>query len=206
MTYISKLFLCFIIFSFIGWGLEVLYGLAVLKRFVNRGFLIGPLCPLYGCGCTLLYLLLRSLSEKPILLSIASILLCSILEYTASFVLEKIFKTRWWDYTDMKFNINGRICLELAVPFGILGLLVVYVLYPYSLKILDLLPVYFIYSSSVILFFLFLCDVCISCNVVKKFKGLTKVPKDTTEEMRKFISETLMKKISFLNKEKKSSR
>lgn len=194
MLYLSKLFLCFIIFSFLGWFLEVLYGGVVLKRFVNRGFLIGPLCPLYGVGCVLLYTLLQKYENDPIMLALASMAICSILEYAASYIMEKIFKTRWWDYKNMKFNINGRICLEMIVPFGILGLIVVYLLFPFALKLLNMLSATAIYILASVLLVLFLIDLIISCKVIMKFKSITKlVPKDMTEEITKFAAATLSK-------------
>lgn len=194
MLYISELFLCFIIFSFLGWCLEVLYGLYELKRFVNRGFLIGPLCPLYGTGCVLLYSLLRGYANDPIMLFLASMAICSILEYVASYLMEKIFKTRWWDYSNMKYNINGRICLEMIIPFGLLGLLVVYFLFPLALDLLSKLPSLAIYISAGILLVAFLVDVSVSYNIIMKFtKVALKVPKDMTEEITKFVRNTLAK-------------
>lgn len=201
LLYIAKLFLCFIFFSFAGWCLEVLFGLAVLKRFVNRGFLMGPLCPLYGAGCVLLYVLLGGLAKNGLILFILSMLICSALEYAASYILEKIFKTRWWDYNNMKFNINGRICLELIIPFGILGLFVVYLLFPFSLKILDMVNPFIIYIVSIILLIIFMVDVVKSTNFIKKFKTDPKNLRDTTEELRKFIRKTLRAK--HLKKQKK---
>lgn len=194
MLYISKLFLCFIIFSFLGWCLEVAFGVVTLKRFVNRGFLVGPLCPLYGVGCVLLYLLLSRYAGDPIILALASMTLCSILEYVASYLMEKIFKTRWWDYNNMKYNINGRICLEMAVPFGILGLGVVYVLFPAALHILDLLPNLAIYISTGLALALFLVDLAVSFKVIMKFTdAIGHVPKDMTEEITRFVRDTLSK-------------
>lgn len=194
MSYISELFLCFIIFSFLGWCLEVAFGIVTLKRFVNRGFLVGPLCPLYGIGCVLLYLLLSQYADDPIILALASMTLCSVLEYVASYIMEKIFKTRWWDYTDMKYNINGRICLEMAVPFGILGLGVVYVLFPAALHILELLPSLAIYICAGVLLLLFLVDLAVSFKVIMKFtEAVGHVPKDMTEEITKFVNDTLSK-------------
>ena len=194
MMYISKLFLCFIIFSFLGWCLEVLYGRVVLKRFVNRGFLVGPLCPLYGTGCVLLNLLLKGYKEDPIMLMLASMAVCSILEYITSFLMEKIFKTRWWDYSNMKYNINGRICLEMIIPFGILGLLVVKFLYPTAMMFLDKIPNTFIYLITGILLLILLIDLCVSFHVIMRFTNVAlKVPKDMTEEITKFVKETVSK-------------
>ncbi len=194
MLYICKLFLCFMLFSFLGWCLEVLYGLFELKRFVNRGFLIGPFCPIYGIGCVLLYLLLQGYADDPIVLALLAMVICSILEYLASYLMEKIFKTRWWDYSNMKFNINGRICLEMIVPFGILGLLVVYILFPNAMNLLNLLPNLAIYISSGVLLVLFITDLAVSFKIIMKFtKVALKVPKDMTEEITKFVTNTLSK-------------
>ncbi len=182
------------LFSFLGWCLEVLYGLFELKKFVNRGFLIGPFCPIYGIGCVLLYLLLQGYADDPIVLALLAMIICSILEYLASYLMEKIFKTRWWDYSNMKFNINGRICLEMIVPFGILGLLVVYILFPNAMNLLNLLPNLAIYISSGVLLVLFITDLAVSFKIIMKFtKVALKVPKDMTEEITKFVTNTLSK-------------
>jgi len=194
MLFICELIICFFIFSFLGWCLEVVYTRFILKRFVNRGFLIGPLCPIYGCGCVLLFLLLKKYQDDPIMLFLAAMTICSLLEYFASYIMEKIFKTRWWDYSEKKFNIAGRICLEMAVPFGMLGMLVVYVLFPFTLDVLSNLSNIYIYIISGILLILFTIDLCISFNIVMKFtKVALSVPKDMTEEITKFVNETLKK-------------
>ncbi len=196
MLYICKMFLCFILFSCLGWCLEVLYGLLKCKRFVNRGFLIGPLCPIYGVGCVLLYLLLSKYASDPIVLFILAMVICSILEYLVSYLMEKIFKTRWWDYSMRKFNINGRICLETIIPFGILGLLVVYILFPNAMNLLSMLPPLAIYISSGIILLLFIIDLTVSFNIIMKFKeSALRVPKDMTEEITKFVKNTLSKRI-----------
>lgn len=164
------------------------------KKIVNRGFLIGPLCPIYGTGCILLYLLLRQYVNDPIILFVMAMVVCSILEYVASYLMEKIFKARWWDYTDFKFNINGRICLEMAIPFGLLGLLVLYILFPATLNLLDRLPNQAIYIMAGILATIFLVDLLISFKVIMKFtETALSVPKDMTEEITKFVKKTLSK-------------
>ena len=122
-------FLFFIIYSFLGWLLEVTVKLVEDQRFINRGFLIGPVCPIYGFGALLLQLLLNKYINDPWTLFIMIILTCSVLEYSTSYILEKLFHTRWWDYSRKKFNINGRICLETMIPFGIFGLIIMYILF-----------------------------------------------------------------------------
>ncbi len=109
---IQVLFLLFSIYSFLGWLMEVVNTLRVEKKFVNRGFLVGPFCPIYGFGVLLMTIMLKKYQNDIVATFIFSILICGILEYFTSFFLEKIFHARWWDYSNRKFNINGRICLE----------------------------------------------------------------------------------------------
>ena len=108
--------------------------------------------------------------------------------------MEKIFKTRWWDYSEKKYNINGRICLEMAIPFGILGLGVVYLLFPATLKILSFLPDMAIYIIAGILLLAFLLDLVVSFKVILKFtSAIEHIPKDMSEEITKFVKDTLVK-------------
>src|SRR5699024_6506637 len=104
--------LFFFVYSFLGWCLEVICILITEKRFINRGILIGPICPIYGYGVLIMALFFRKYLNDPITLFILIIVSCSILEYFTSYFLEKVYHTRWWDYSTKKFNINGRICLE----------------------------------------------------------------------------------------------
>ena len=133
-------FLLFLIYSFVGWCMEVGLKLVERKKFVNRGFLLGPYCPIYGYGAILITLLLNDFKSKPVILFLMAILICGILEYLTSFFMEKIFHLRWWDYSKKKFNINGRICLDTIVPFGILGTVIMYVTNPFFLDKIYIIP------------------------------------------------------------------
>ena len=181
-------FLLFIIYSFIGWLLELAFSYIQLKKVVNRGFLIGPYCPIYGAGCLLLIILLSDYADNILVLFALSIIVCSLLEYFTSLIMEKIFNLRWWDYSNMKFNINGRICLETMVPFGVIGVLVVKYLNPWLLSIINLVDSQTITIVVIILMSLFIIDVLVSCNVVFNLKNVTRnVTKDSTEEIKKAI-------------------
>ena len=127
---IEIVFLLFVIYSIIGWIVETFHCFFLTKKFVNRGFLIGPYCPIYGIGCICIIELLRKYLGDPLVLFILSALICSIDEYVISYIMEKLFKNRWWDYSDKKFNINGRICLQNSIIFGFLAFLVVYIVNP----------------------------------------------------------------------------
>ena len=113
-------FLLFLTYSVAGWCMEVVGKLIEKKKFINRGFLIGPYCPIYGTGAILITFLLKKYVPDPFALFVMAILVCGTLEYLTSYVMEKIYHARWWDYSQRKFNINGRVCLNTIIPFGLL--------------------------------------------------------------------------------------
>ena len=188
MDIIYKYFLYFIIYSFIGWLMEVICKLFEYKRFINRGFLIGPICPIYGFGVLFIILLIGNDRNDILSVFLKAILICSVLEYLTSYFMEKLFKARWWDYTRFKFNINGRICAETMIPFGILGTLVIYIIHPLIVKFIALFNPILIMIIAIILFILYLTDMIISFNVMNKIKNQIKNQKtDNTEKIRKIV-------------------
>lgn len=192
---LSVLFLLFIIYSIIGWIIEVLNFLITDKKFVDRGFLIGPYCPIYGCGAVLMTLCLKRYVNDPAVLFLVAVFICSVLEYFTSLFMELIFKTRWWDYSNKKFNINGRICLETMIPFGLLGCLMMYVLNPFLLKILNLIPNNILNILSIFIAIIFIVDNVISFKIIFNLKNITKnVRKDCTEEISKKVKQVLKSK------------
>lgn len=179
-------FLLFIIYSFIGWLIEVINSFVIEHKFVNRGFLMGPYCPIYGFGCLLLIILLSDYANEPLVLFALSIIVCSILEYFTSWLMEVIFKMRWWDYTNRKYNINGRICLETMVPFGLIGVLIVKYVNPFLVKILRTISPTTINILCAILACFFIIDIIISSNIVFNFKTYVRnSKKDATEDIKK---------------------
>lgn len=197
---LSLLFLLFITYSFIGWCMEVGCKLVELKKFINRGFLIGPYCPIYGWGCILIILLLNKYTDDPLVLFIMAIVICSILEYFTSYFMEKLFKARWWDYSRRKFNINGRICLETMIPFGLLGCLIMYFVNPFFVSIYSKIPSNILIIISSVLFTIFLTDNIISYTIMFKMKiPKIKISKDSTEEITEYVRSILAKR-SFLYK------
>lgn len=195
MITICKYFLLFIIYSFIGWVWEVILSLVTRKKFVNRGFLIGPYCPIYGVGCVLLFLCLRGFNDYPILVFLFSLLICSALEYVTSFIMEKLFKARWWDYSNMFCNINGRICLPFMLVFGILGTLIIYIVNPHISSLISLMPNNLLYAITIILMVCFIIDNIISLKIVFNLKDtFLSIAKDNTEEINKKVHEILLKK------------
>ena len=190
-------FLLFIIYSFIGWCMEVALKLIESRKFVNRGFLIGPYCPIYGYGAILITFLLEKYVEDPLTLFIMAILVCGILEYSTSYIMEKIFKARWWDYSKNKFNINGRVCLETIIPFGLLGLLIMYVTNPFFLAKLEKLPEVWLNILFWGLLVIFITDNIVSTVVISYIKKALKFigkELDSTEEITNKIREVLRQK------------
>lgn len=185
-------FLLFIIYSCMGWIMEVIGKLIEKHRFINRGFLIGPYCPIYGWGCLTMILLLNKYLDEPVILFFMAILICSFLEYFTSYFMEKLFNARWWDYSKRKFNINGRICLETMIPFGILGCLILYIVNPFIINILDKVPSNLLYVLALFLFIIYVIDNIISLNIMVKFKTTMKtVERDGTEEITKKVKAIL---------------
>lgn len=195
MKIVCIYFLLFFVYSFLGWSLEVICKLISERRFINRGFLIGPYCPIYGVGSILMSTLLQKYLNDPFTLFIMTILLCSILEYFTSYFLEKIFKTRWWDYSTKRFHINGRICLETMIPFGVLGLFLMYVSNPFILSIFKLIPAGFLYGISIILFLIMIFDACFSIRIMSSLKSLSSnIRTDSTERITKLVRKEIMKR------------
>ena len=127
MRNILTYFMLFFIYAILGWIIETTLVSIEKKKFVNRGFLIGPYCPIYGFGGLAITILLKNYTKDPIVLFLMAVIICACLEYFTSYIMEKLFKARWWDYSKKKYNINGRICLETIIPFGLLGCFVTYV-------------------------------------------------------------------------------
>ena len=195
MNKIYYYFLLFIIYSFIGWLIEVIGKLFEKHKFINRGFLVGPICPIYGHGCIVMILTLSKFKDNPLTLFINAIFICSLLEYFTSYFMEKIFKARWWDYSTKKFNLNGRICAETMIPFGILGTLVICVINPIFEYILNMFDFETIKITAIVLFVIYLIDYIISLIIMFGFKGTLKtVEKDGTEEITKKVKDILINK------------
>ena len=121
--YFLLFFMLFFIASFLGWCMEVTCKLFQFHRFINRGFMIGPYCPIYGFGAAGVTMLLSRFTEDPFAVFGLAILICGTLEYVVSVMMEKLFHARWWDYSTKRFNLNGRICANTLIPFGLLGLI-----------------------------------------------------------------------------------
>lgn len=122
----SYLFLVFMLYSIAGYLCEIVCSSIKQKKLVNRGFLCGPYCPIYGVGSLFILFLLLRFKEDPVLVFVLGAILTSAIEYVTSFILEKIFHNKWWDYSDEKFNIHGRVFLFNSLLFGFGSLIIIY--------------------------------------------------------------------------------
>lgn len=164
LLYIQVLY--FTIYSFLGWVCETTYCSLGQKKFINRGFLNGPFCPIYGFGALAVITILSPFINNIPLLFIASIIVTSGLEYITSFVLEKLFNMSWWDYSDYKFNINGRVCLKNSLMFGFLSLFVMLILHPAVRKFVSDINIKLAFVLSIVLSAYFIVDTIITTTTI----------------------------------------
>ena len=187
------LFILFIIYSIIGWITECIACSIEWKRLIkDRGFLIGPYCPIYGWGGLCAYLILNRYYGDPITLFILAAVGASILEYFTSYWMEKLFKARWWDYSNRRFNLEGRVCLGNALLFGLMGMAFVYFINPTITNLLDKIPSNILIIISIVVFIIFLIDNILTFTIVTKLKlRITKIKRDSTSEIDKQVKEFL---------------
>ena len=127
---ITESLLMFFIYGFIGWVVEVIYYGITEGQFINRGFLNGALCPVYGIGFYCVIWAFRPFLDSFPVLFFGSAIVCTVVELLAGVILYGIFHLRWWDYSDYKFNLNGFICLRFSIYWGIACSLGMYMLHP----------------------------------------------------------------------------
>ena len=173
MQTVYQLILLFTIYSFVGWACETAYCSIPAKRFINRGFLNGPFCPVYGFGALLVIYPLEPLSDHIVLLFLCGMIITSLLEYLTAYILEVCFHTKWWDYSQKKFNIHGRVCLKNSLLFGVMSVLLVKLLHPWVQWLLKLLPDWLVPLVSFFLVGYFVTD---SAVTVRSIPAVTVQP------------------------------
>lgn len=179
---LSLLFIYFFLYAIIGWMCEVVYCSIPEKKFINRGFLNGPYCPIYGVGALIIIMFLMPYVSDPILVFFIGIILTSSLEYVTSWGMEKLFHAKWWDYSDHKFNINGRVCLLNSFLFGLLCVVLMYVVHPIVNDLVNSFSSFWIQVITTIAAIFFLSDLVESTRETVSFnKKLSSVYEATTE-------------------------
>ena len=176
--------------------MEVVRILSNDKKLVNRGVLVGPYCPIYGCGVLAITILLNKYQDDIIATFIFAILICALLEYFTSYFLEKIFGARWWDYSDRKMNINGRICLENLAAFGMLGCYIVYISNPLLVGLLKLMNPTFMTVLTFSLITIFILDMVTSFAIITNLQAINRdYLCDSTEEISRRVRRILKRKL-----------
>lgn len=179
-------FLWFLFYSFVGWVYESILVSCQERRLVNRGFLNGPLCPIYGTGAVLGIAVLGNL-HNPIIIFLISMVGATILEYTTSWVMEELFHARWWDYSNFRFNVQGRVCLLGAVIFGIAGVVIVLGAQPYVAQFTDLIPVPMLHTLVTVLALVTIIDLAVTVAGMLEFEQVLDSVTQTVQEDRKSV-------------------
>lgn len=189
LLYIQVLY--FTIYSFLGWVCESTYCSIGQKKLVNRGFLNGPFCPIYGFGALLVISILSPFVNNIPVLFIASIIVTSTLEYITSYVLEKIFHMSWWDYSTYKYNINGRVCLQNSLMFGLLSLFVMLVIHPAIDDFVASINIKVAFALSVLFATYFIVDTIITAGTIlhlnERLEKLHELHEDLLEKRKKHL-------------------
>lgn len=174
----------FMIYAFLGWCTEVAYAALELKQFVNRGFLNGPVCPIYGFGVLVVLVILTPLKKNFLLLFLGSVILTSVIEFITGFLLEKIFHNQWWDYSDENFNICGYVCLKFSILWGIGCTLVMDVVHPTIDKFIRFMPKILGTILLVLFCITFAVDIIITVCAILKFNERLKLIDEAAEKLK----------------------
>lgn len=195
-TKLFEILTYFIIYSFLGWVMESTVRTIAEKKIINTGFLKGPFCPIYGIGAIIIFLFLDQFESKPILLFFIAIIVLTIWEYIVGVLLEKIFHTKYWDYTDQKFNFQGRVCLVNSICWGVLGVVFVKYIHPFIQNIISVVDIKLLHYVISIITVVLIIDFITTIIKVKNIK----MTLEKVEELNKEIKEKL-KEIRSLSKE-----
>ncbi len=169
---VFTLFYYFIIYSFMGWCIETVYATINKREFINRGFLHGPFCPIYGFGTLSIIILLKPIGNNYIFLFLGSVFLTSFLEYITGYILETAFNSTWWDYSNNPYNLNGRICLSFSIIWGLVSMFILKVVHPYITYIVNLIPSNIGQMIFYIALLYFIVDFTITVITIIKLKSL----------------------------------
>ena len=190
MLTVEKYYLWFIAYSILGWVYESIICSIDEKKFINRGFLNGPYCPIYGAGAILDVLILGKISNPVLLFFLGMIVTCS-LEYVTSYLMEKLFNARWWDYSERKFNINGRVCLLGAVVFGTFSVLLIKLIHPFLIHITEMLSPVWLHLLAGGSFIIFVTDIIVTLSGFAGFDKKLKEIAITLEQANNDISDKI---------------
>ena len=205
MSIVYNYMLYFFIYSFLGWVCESIYCSCLQKKIINRGFLNGPVCPVYGVGALIIIIGCWSYRDSMIGVFISGMILTSMLEYITATILEKLFHAKWWDYSNHKCNINGKVCLLNSTMFGIMSVFVVEFLHPFIINNLEKMNTTVLYVLLIFAIITMISDLIVTARALGtltlKVDSLTMLVDDMKKIHSKF---KLYEDDEFLSKLKKS--
>ena len=175
--------LYFFVYGFLGWRTEVIFAAFKQHRFVNRGFLNGPICPIYGVGVTLVIACLEAFQSNLLLLYISSVILVTVLEGVTGWAMDKLFHNKWWDYSKLPFNIGGYVCLLFSLIWGVACVFIVYFVHPLIHQVLSLIPHTAGIALIAILGIALLSDIIVTTSAIVKFNQYLERLKHITDEL-----------------------
>lgn len=185
----------FVIYAFLGWCLEVVYATVHTGKFVNRGFLNGPYCPIYGIGMIIVIILLMPFKVNLLLFFVGSVILTTLLEFVTGLILEMIFNQKWWDYTMEPFNLKGYVCLGQSLVWGIACIFVIYILQPFVDSFINIMSGDIGKIVLLLFWIIFLSDIIITVTALFKVKKYSRILDDVGEKI-KLMSDSVGKNIS----------
>lgn len=186
----------FIVYSIAGWLCEDVYVGIGKRKFVNRGFLYGPYCPIYGCGALIVLYPLMLLGDHPVLVFFGGMILTSALEYFTSWLMEKLFHEKWWDYSTYKFNINGRVCLLNSTLFGLMSLVVVFGIQPFVERWARSIPLQTMEIFLGAFTVCFVADLIVTCvHLIKRRNVLQKMHAQIETMREQFEADTMQRRL-----------
>lgn len=198
----------FFVYGFLGWCTEVAFAAVKERRFVNRGFLNGPICPVYGFGVVSVTVLLAGVKDRLVILYITSVLLVTALEWLTGFILEKTFHHKWWDYSGMPLNLNGYVCLTFSLIWGVACVFIVKVFHPFVVKGVGFIPDWLLISLQVLLGIAIFADLYVTASGILKFnrhlermdviaKELHEISEEVGANIYKGVMETVERREEF---------
>lgn len=188
---VLQLFLAFLTYSFLGWVCETVYCSIGQRKFVNRGFLNGPLCPVYGFGAMAVLFFLRPVRENLLVLYLSGVLVTSVIEYITGFLLEKLFATKWWDYSTYRFNIHGRVCLRNSLMFGVLSVIAARVIDPVVQGMIASLPDWLCIAFTAAFAVILTADCTVTVRTILELNG-------TLKQIQQLVEQTKLETAEYL--------
>lgn len=188
-SYIFELLTYFIIYSFLGWAMESTVRTVSERKLINTGFLNGTFCPIYGFGAIIIIVFLQGFKNQILLLFITSFLFLSSWEYIVGVLLEKIFKTRYWDYSNQKFNLQGRVCLTNSLCWGVLGVVFIKYIHPNVINILGYVDAVSLNIAVYAVTALFMVDMIISIVKTKNIKATLQKVENLNQQIKEKLQE-----------------